>query len=80
MFARFFLATACLALASTPLAAQDTAGDDAPAGPETKFTGADLFGLSVAADPQISPDGEEIAYVRRTNDIMTDRAVSSIWL
>ena len=34
----------------------------------------------MAADPQISPDGSKIAYVRRTNDIMTDRAVSSIWL
>ncbi|QIQ87504.1 S9 family peptidase [Erythrobacter sp.] len=80
MITRFFLTAVCLALAGTPLAAQDTAKDDAPAGPETKFTGADLFGLSVAADPQISPDGRKIAYVRRTNDIMTDRAVSSIWL
>ena len=34
----------------------------------------------MAADPQISPDGSQIAYVRRTNDIMTDKAVSSIWL
>jgi dipeptidyl aminopeptidase/acylaminoacyl peptidase len=80
MTARFFLTAACLALAGTPpLAAQD-ASDQTVAGPETKFTGADLFGLSVAADPQVSPDGSQIAYVRRTNDIMTDRAVSSIWL
>ena len=48
--------------------------------PDRHFTGDDLFGLSVAADPQISPDGTRIAYVRRTNDIMTDAAVSSIWL
>ncbi len=60
-----------LALAS-PAIAQDA--------PDPAFTGQDLFGLSVAADPQISPDGKRVAYVRRTNDIMTDAAVSSIWM
>ena len=49
-------------------------------GPERRFTGADLFDLAIAADPQISPDGRYIAYVRRSNDIMSDRAVSTIWL
>lgn len=49
-------------------------------GPEPRFTGSDLFHISAAADPQISPDGRWIAYVRRSNDIMTDRARSSIWL
>ena len=48
--------------------------------PNPLFTGRDLFGLSIAADPQISPDGRWIAYVRRSNDIMVDRAVNSIWL
>lgn len=57
---------------AAPAAAQDA--------PERNFTVDDLFGLTVAADPQISPDGRQIAYVRRTNDIMTDAAVSSIWL
>ena len=53
----------------------------APAeGPNSTFTGADLFGLSVATDPQISPDGRSIAYVRQSADIMTDRARSTIWL
>ncbi len=74
---KLLLATAALALAN-PLAADDHA--DEGAAPDNHFTGADLFGLSVAADPQISPDGSQIAYVRRTNDIMTDSAVSSIWL
>jgi len=80
LVATTLLATGALSIAA-PLTAQDTASatlDNTPA--ETKFTGADLFGLSVAADPQISPDGSKIAYVRRTNDIMTDKAVSSIWL
>lgn len=76
------LASVAILLAS-PLAAEDEAPQETSAeeaGPERHFTGADLFGLSVAADPQISPDGARIAYVRRTNDIMTDRAVSSIWM
>jgi dipeptidyl aminopeptidase/acylaminoacyl peptidase len=48
--------------------------------PTPTFTGRDLFDLSAASDPQISPDGRTIAYVRRSADIMTDRARSSIWL
>ncbi len=49
-------------------------------GPTTTFTGRDLFDLSAASDPQISPDGRTVAYVRRSADIMTDKARSSIWL
>ncbi len=53
----------------------------APAtGPNPTFTGADLFHLTVPADPQISPDGRSIAYVRQSADIMTDRMRSTIWL
>ena len=53
----------------------------APAvGPNPAFSGRDLFDLSTAAEPQISPDGRTIAYVRRQADIMTDRMVPSIWL
>ena len=65
------LAATCL---SAPVAA-------APAtGPSRYFTGSDLFDLEVATDPQISPDGRTIAYVRKSNDIMTDKARSTIWL
>jgi dipeptidyl aminopeptidase/acylaminoacyl peptidase len=49
-------------------------------GPSRYFTGGDLFNLEVATDPQISPDGRTIAYVRRSNDIMTDKARPTIWL
>ncbi|MBV7265623.1 alpha/beta hydrolase family protein [Erythrobacter ani] len=66
---------------SSPLAADEREGaDEHSSAPSPYFTGADLFGLSTATDPQISPDGSQVAYVRRTNDIMTDSAVSSIWL
>jgi dipeptidyl aminopeptidase/acylaminoacyl peptidase len=50
------------------------------AAPARYFTGADLFNLEVATDPQISPDGRTIAYVRKSNDIMTDKARQTIWL
>jgi dipeptidyl aminopeptidase/acylaminoacyl peptidase len=53
----------------------------APATAPTRyFTGSDLFNLEVATDPQISPDGRTIAYVRKSNDIMTDKARQTIWL
>ncbi len=48
--------------------------------PSRYFTGSDLFSLEVATDPQISPDGRIVAYVRESNDIMTDKARRTIWL
>ena len=44
------------------------------------FSARDVFELEYATDPQIASDGEHIAYVRRSNDIMTDRTRSNIWL
>lgn len=44
------------------------------------FRSQDVFGLEVASDPQVSPDGEQVVYVRRSNDIMTDRTRSNIWI
>lgn len=53
----------------------------APAtGPDTRFTARDLFDLEAAGDPEISPDGRWIAYVRHSGDIMTDRYRPTIWL
>ena len=46
----------------------------------TRFSGADLFALEYASDPQISPDGRHVAYVRMSGDIMVDRFVPSIWI
>ena len=68
------LALLCAAALSTPASARPAVG------PARYFTGNDLFNLEVATDPQISPDGRTIAYVRKSNDIMTDRARSTIWL
>lgn len=48
--------------------------------PTRYFEGRDLFALQLATDPQISPDGRAIAYVRTSYDIMTDRGRNAIWL
>ena len=70
-----------IGLAAMLMAGVSAAALAAPAeAPNPAFTGSDLFGLTAASDPQISPDGRKIAYVRKTNDIMTDKARSSIWL
>ena len=52
----------------------------APAAAQQKLTPADIFQLEYAADPQISPDGQWIVYVRQWQDQMTDRRYSNLWL
>jgi dipeptidyl aminopeptidase/acylaminoacyl peptidase len=49
-------------------------------GPTKTFQARDLFALRAASDPQMRPDGGAIAYVRTTQDIMTDNGHPSIWL
>jgi dipeptidyl aminopeptidase/acylaminoacyl peptidase len=45
-----------------------------------KFEPRDVFALEYASEPEIRPDGSEIAYVRNTTDIMVDRERRSLWL
>ena len=56
------------------LVPSDTAGQAAG------LTPMDLFRVEYALDPQISVDGQWIAYVRQRPDVMTDRFYSNIWL
>lgn len=44
------------------------------------FQAEDVFSLEVGSSPQVSPDGKQIVYVRRSNDIMTDSTRSNIWI
>ena len=41
---------------------------------------ADIFALEAAADVQVAPDGRSVAYVRRWNDQLTDKAYTNIWM
>nr|WP_313416715.1 S9 family peptidase [Brevundimonas diminuta] len=61
-------------------AVQTAAAPSLPTADRGLFTAQDLFGMEVASDAQISPDGGQIAYVRQTADIMTDRMRPTIWL
>ena len=44
------------------------------------FSAEDVFELEWADQPRISPDGRQALYVRRFNDVMTDRTRSHVWL
>ena len=48
--------------------------------PGTRFEPGDVFQLEWVGDPQISPDGSRIVYVRNFNDIMSDRTRSNLWI
>ena len=47
---------------------------------QDKFENLDVFELQYARDPQISPLGNRIVYVRTEMDIMKDGRSSSIWI
>ena len=40
----------------------------------------DVFRVQVASDPQISPDGKRVVYVRQSADISSDHRVSNLWV
>jgi len=73
IFKRLKLSTALIAMFA--LAAPGFADTPKPA-----FKPMDVFDLQWAADPQVSPNGRTIAYVRMGYDIKTDRPHGAIWL
>lgn len=75
---RKLIALALLTISPAALAQPQAAAP--PQSNSRTFEASDLFGLEVASDPQISPDGRRIAYVRRSGDIMIDRMRPTIWL
>jgi dipeptidyl aminopeptidase/acylaminoacyl peptidase len=44
------------------------------------FAPMDVFSLEWASDPEVSPDGTQVAYVRRSFDVKTDSRSGAIWL
>ena len=67
-----FSAAALLALCAAHLSYAETA--------KPAFKPMDVFDLQWAADPEVSPDGRNIAYVRMGYDVKTDRARGTVWL
>lgn len=47
---------------------------------DERFRLADVFELEWASDPQISPDGEQVVYVRNFMDVMKDVRRSNLWI
>lgn len=73
--------THALSIVALFIAGQTLIGTSATAQTaRTRLTAADIFQLEYAADPQISPDGQWVVYVRRFSDIQTDRRYSNLWL
>ena len=40
----------------------------------------DIFNMEFISEPQISPDGNQILYIRNFKDVMTDKNLSNIWM
>ena len=47
---------------------------------QEKLTLLDIYELEFISDPQISPDGSKVLYVRNFKDVMTDKNLSNIWI
>jgi len=45
-----------------------------------RFTASDYFNFEYVSDPQISPDGKKIIYVRNFADAMSDKFYSNLWI
>ena len=69
--AGWMLASGTMALPALADGHGDTAGHG--------FTAERVFDIEYAADPQISPDGQTIVYVRRSMDKQTDTDRGDIW-
>lgn len=75
-----FAATSALIFAGSVIATPVLANSTTPKKNTALFQAEDIFELEVATSPQVSPDGKQVVYVRRSNDIMTDSTRSSIWI
>ncbi|HET7269441.1 MAG TPA: S9 family peptidase [Oleiagrimonas sp.] len=70
------LATAALAMMLVSMPAMARSADQ----PSDRFTLARIFDLQWAQDPQISPDGKQIVFVRGSFDIMHDARDATLWI
>jgi Tol biopolymer transport system component len=70
-FAAWFAAATIGLTAPSSLRSQELSG---------RLTAMDEFQLQTGTDPQISPDGKKIVYVRRFADPMTDRRYANLWI
>ncbi len=67
-----------LAMPATVLASNET--ESFTTDSERYFKSEDIFNLEYVSEVQVSPNGKYIAYVRRSNDIMSDSSRANVWL
>ncbi len=72
------LAIWLLAAAWFVLSGGSRARAEAPA--DDRLRSMDVFNLEYASDPQVSPDGTRVAYVRNFMDVMKDKPRSHLWV
>lgn len=75
---RWTLAVFMLLVCVIPSLAQDKKEDKSQERSD-RLTPIDVFNLQYAVDPQISPDGKRIVYVRQFSDVMNDKHESNLW-
>src|SRR6185503_15860036 len=61
------------------LAAFTVAAHAAEAG-RRLLTAADINALHAVADPQVSPDGDWVAYTVQTSDLVQDKLTTHVWM
>ena len=67
-----------LAMPSTALANNER--ESLTTDSERYFKSEDIFNLEYVSEVQVSPNGKYVAYVRRSNDIMSDSSRANVWL
>ena len=77
MWAALF-SVGALAMPATVLASNET--ESFTTDSEHYFKSEDIFNLEYVSEVQVSPNGKHIAYVRRSNDIMSDSSRANVWL
>ena len=76
---KFFQAITWLMLSAGLIASPVIAKQDNKS-PSKRFTAERVFDMEYANDPQISPDGKSIVYVRQSMDEMTDQDAGKLWV
>src|SRR4051794_18698556 len=71
LWVAFAVVASCVLTFPMPVSPQDASHS---------LTAMDEFQVQLAADPQISPDGKKIVYVRRFADPMTDKRYANLWV
>ena len=77
MWAALF-SVGALAIPATVLASNEA--ESFTTDSEHYFKSEDIFNLEYVSEVQVSPNGKHIAYVRRSNDIMSDSSRANVWL